>query len=180
MSFPVILQKDTVTFNCSPEKGNGIVSTLNIASWMTPYGFVIPTNWGSTVVLGCLLEGSLNNLPVNYSPSVRFRAFLYDVEGYLKEVIMGRDADNTPQCEVCHISYDSGEKHVFSTGEIEEHVTALFSLDWDSPEIVQYLQKNTILHCKGVKTVTFETLDKCVGVIGIKKFSLAIFQETKK
>lgn len=157
MSFPVIFQNKELTFNVSPPKPNGISSVLTLGAWLTKYGLIIPVDYTSYIVRLAIIQNTLKNVPIGESSISK--AILFTGAGFFDIRIIV--IDGVISLDMYPISGHDNSKSVRSgKSEIEEHVTALFSLNWNNEKIINYLKEHTCLYSKYVQTWTVEELMK--------------------
>ena len=174
MSFPVIIQDDEIIFNVSPIKPNSVRTFYTELSWLTDYGLIIPLEYDSLMLKQGLIEGMLDLPSKGLS-----RSLLVDVHGSIKEIRIVQD-EGKLRITTLPIHYGDGVKYVRSTSvEIEEYVTALFSMHYSNDQILEQLNNNALM-CNvsvvrhSLDDITTFIRDNCKDV---KKYHSSMFYE---
>ena len=173
MDFPIIIQNDEIIFNVSPVRPNGIKTFHTLLSWLTDYGLIIPLEHESLMLKVGLIDGKLD-LP----DSTLIRALLIDVEGLIKEIRIMKDVGKSFITTVA-VDYGHGAKYGRCIhSEIEMHLAALFTLNYSNDQILEYLDKNSLINNKSVVRYSLAELQEIIkdNCKDIKKYHSSIFE----
>lgn len=150
-NFPIIIQHGEIVFDYSPEKPNEVKTFYDISNWITPYGLLIPLSWESINIKMFMLDGYIDIAPYTVQ-----RSLLLDHHGKFKYIfIRGEDS-----VTVHYVDINDNTKFVLGDSELEMHVSALFSLDLSTDEIIKNLTNNSELSTKSIFRSPIERLIK--------------------
>ena len=163
MNFPIIIQGGEIIFSYSPMKRSGIRTFYTLLSWMSDYGLIIPLDHYSWIIKVALTDNR-----VDADDFTVPRALLLDIDGLIKEIAI---YNNTGDIKIAtsFVDYSEGVKYVRSESmEHEEHITALFSINFSNDEILDFIDKNSLIDNTSVCRYPISVLqdlvkEKCIN-----------------